>query len=128
MAIKILIGETETADGTETSEALRGPESAPDHNSLLPGKEDHPSCTESHVHALIALAVREIEQNQNGVQYRLTEELRVCESEVNRRAFAILNGASSDFEPLREACRCWVDTARKTAEPTTANLFSEVKT
>lgn len=119
MALKILIGETETTAGAETSEAERGLKSATDHNSLLPG-------TESHVHALITLAVREIEQNQNGVQYRLTEELRACESEVNRRAFAILNGASSDFEPLREACARWVDTARKTAEPITANLFSEV--
>ena len=105
-----------------------GSESALDHNSFAPGKEDHPSYTESHVHALITLAVREIEQNQNGIQYRLTDELRACESEVNRRAFAILNGASSDFEPLREACSRWVDTARKTAEPITANLFSEVKT
>jgi hypothetical protein len=128
MALKILIGETETDAIAEISEAVRGPESASDHNSFAPGKEDHPSYTESHVHALLTLAVREIEQNHNGVQYRLNEELRACESEVNRRAFAILNGASSDFEPLREACRCWVDTARKTAEPTTANLFSEVKT
>ncbi|MEN6374599.1 MAG: hypothetical protein ABFD75_07450 [Smithella sp.] len=126
MALKILIGETETAAGAETSEALHGPEIASDHNSLLPGKEDHPSYTESHVHALITLAVREIEQNQNGVQYCLTEELRACESEANLRAFAILNGTSSDFEPLREACARWVDTARKTAEPITVDLFSEV--
>jgi len=126
MALKILIGETETATGAETSEAERGLKSASDHNSLLPGKEDHPSYTESHVHALITRAVREIEQNQNGVQYRLTEELSACESEVNRRAFAILNGASSDFEPLREECVRWVDTARKTAEPITVDLFSEV--
>ncbi|HNS56294.1 MAG TPA: hypothetical protein PKO34_04490 [Smithellaceae bacterium] len=126
MALKILIGETETDAGAETSEALRGPESGLDHNNLTPGKEDHPKHTENHVHALIILAVREIEQNQNGVQYRLSEELRACESEVNRRAFATLNGASSDFEPLREACARWVDTARKTAEPITAHLFSEV--
>ena len=126
MVLKILIGETETATGAETSEAERGLKSATDHNSLLQGKEDHPSYTESHVHALITLAVREIEQNQNGVQYRLTEELRACESEVNRRSFAILSGAPSDFEPLREACARWVDTARKTAEPITPNLFSEV--
>ena len=126
MALKILIGETETATGAETSEAERGLKSASDHNSLLPGKEDHPSYTESHVHAVIALAIREIERNQNGVQYRLTEELKAYEDEVNRLAKAILSGTFSDFEPLREACARWVDTARKTAEPTMANLFSEV--
>jgi len=126
MALKILIGETETVVGAETSEAESGLKSSSDHNSLLPGKEDHPSYTENYVHTLITLAVREIKQNQNGVQYCLTEELRACESEVNRRAFAILNGASSDFEPLREECARWVDTARKTAEPITVDLFSEV--
>jgi hypothetical protein len=126
MALKILIGETETAAGAETSEAERGLKSASDHNSLLPGKEDHPSYTENHVHAIIALAVMEIEQNLKSVQYRLTEELTACEDAVNSQAFAILNGASSEFEPLREACARWVDAARKTAEPITAHLFSEV--
>ena len=124
MALKILIGETETTGGAEISEALRGPESALDHNSLLPGKEA--GYVEKRVSSIITLAVREIEKNQNGIQYRLTGELQYCESEVNSRAFAILNGASSEFEPLREACARWVDAARKTAEPITAHLFSEV--
>jgi len=128
MALKTWIDEIKTAASGEGSEAILEPERAPKDNGLSPGKEDHPEYTENHVHAIIALAVREIERKLNGVQYRLTDEIKACEDEVNRQAKAILSGTSSDFEALRETCYRWVEAAGKaTTPPTPGKLFSEVK-
>lgn len=119
MALKTWIDEIKTAASGECSEAILEPERAPKDNGLSPGKEDHPEYTENHVHAIIAPAVREIERNQNGIQYRLTYEIKACEDEVNHQAKAILYGTSLDFEALREACSRWVESSGKATTPST---------
>ena len=125
MALKTwIIDEIKTAESGPKGEALLEPGRAADNNGLAPGKEDHPEYIEKQVSAIIALAVREIERNQKGRQYRLTEELKACEDEVNGQAKAILSGKSSDFEALREVCARWIEAARKApAQPETAPLF-----
>jgi hypothetical protein len=66
---------------------------------------------ENHVHAIIKLAISEIEKNYNGRKYKSTEEIRRAEDHVDLVAKAILAG-QSELDELRAACAAWVDATK----------------
>lgn len=83
---------------------------------------------ENYVFAIIRLAVSEIERNQNGKQYKVTEEIKRAEDHVDVIAKKILAG-QAEFDELRTACAAWVDAARIKPAPgiDSAELFTVEK-
>lgn len=82
---------------------------------------------ENQVDAIVLLAVSEIERNQNGQQYKATEEKKRTEDHVDSMAKAILSG-QAELDELRAACAAWVDAARfKPAPGPVLELFTGEK-
>lgn len=98
MALKTWIKDIKTAEGGSESEAII------DHEAAR---------SEYYVHAMIRLAVMEIEMNLNGQQYKSTEETKRAEDHIDVIAKKIMTGESSNFKELRAACAAWVEAATK---------------
>ncbi len=96
MKLKSWIDELETAEGEPESGA----------------EIERQAARSENVHAVLKLAVFEIERNLSGQQYKSTPETLRAEARIDIIAKALLSGESSDFDELRAACAAWIEAAR----------------